>query len=99
MTFTLAADIAYIVAADVIPNDDHIYVMALPQGTPLALDGSGALLFLAVADGLDPWETAAAAAGERTPEIDASVSAFLDHLVSLSILSSTPPIESGHRGP
>lgn len=97
MRFSLAPDIAYIVATDVVPDDGHVYVMAIPDGTPLSLDGSAALLFLAIVDGIDPWETAADVAGERTPEIDASVDAFLAQLVALNILTSTPHTDGGHH--
>lgn len=91
MRYTLAPDVAYVVADDFVPGDDAIYLMQVPDGAPIGLNGSGAFVLLAVLDGLDPVEAAAAASGLSADEVGPDVRVFVDDLVARRVLVPGEP--------
>ena len=64
-----------------------VYLMQLPDGDPLVLQGSGGVIWALAADGVDDVPaTLATALGCRVEEIRTHVTSFLDDLVSRGLL-------------
>ncbi|MGA4670189.1 hypothetical protein ACPCG0_10420 [Propionibacteriaceae bacterium Y1923] len=59
-----------------------VYAMRLPGGHPIALEGSAALIFTDLAEGLDPVAEAVARWPEEGDEVARSTRAFVDDLVN-----------------
>ncbi|MFV0451018.1 MAG: PqqD family protein [Propioniciclava sp.] len=86
---TLAGNIAYVVASEVIPSDASIYLMPMPDGVPLAVNGPGALILLAVLEGREPVPAVSEATGVAEAEIADAVTSFLADLLDRGILNRT----------
>ena len=64
-----------------------VYLMRLPDGDPLVLQGSGGVIWALAADGVDDVAAAlAVAVGSPVDQISADVRSFLDDLVSRGLL-------------
>ena len=64
-----------------------VYLMELPDGDPLVLQGSGGVIWALAADGVDDVPaTLATALGCRVGESRTHVTSFLDDLVSRGLL-------------
>lgn len=77
-----------------VDDDDTVYVAALPDGPPLVLEGSGALVWRAVLGGGtvdEAVERVAAAAGESAAAVAAGVRGFVDDLVAAGVLEPVDP--------
>ena len=75
-------------------DDETVYVAALPDGPPLVLEGSGALVWRVVLGGgtvEEAVEQVAAAAGESTAAVAAGVRGFVDDLVAAGVLEPVDP--------
>jgi hypothetical protein len=71
---------------------DQVYAARLPDGPPVALEGTGSLIFLAVEPGgtLEEILARVAAVAEISPSaIRSDVTSFVAELVSLGLVSET----------
>jgi hypothetical protein len=90
-TLALAADVAWIDMAE--SGVDVVYATALPDGPPLVLSGTAGLIFVAAQEGGTAEEIVdrvAHGADATAGEVRADVLGFLDHLVTLGLLTRTP---------
>lgn len=72
-----------------------VFVAALPDGPPLVLEGSGALVWQALLDGGTVDEVVgrvAEAAGESAATVAPAVVRFLDDLVAAGVLGPIGPL-------
>ncbi len=77
-----------------VEQDGIVYVAALPDGPPLVLEGSGALVWRALLDGGTVEQVvarAAEAAGESAAAVGPAVTRFLDDLVRAGVLGPLTP--------
>lgn len=75
-----------------------VYVASLPDGPPLVLEGTGALVWRAVLGGGgidDVVVRVAAGAGESAEAVAAGVTAFVDGLVAAGVLEVLGPHATG----
>lgn len=83
--------------AHVIPDDEpdlpaRVFLMQLPDGQPVVLDDSAALIWLLAAEGEEDLVGAMAdLVGQQGHEIAADVTTFLDELVSRGLLIHDHP--------
>ena len=78
-----------------VEQDGIVYVAALPDGPPLVLEGSGALVWWALLDGgtvEDVVGRVAEAAGESAAAVAPAVARFLGDLVAAGILGPIAPL-------
>jgi hypothetical protein len=69
-----------------------VYVARLPEGPPLVLDGSGAVVWTALLDGGtldDVVARVAEATGESAPVVAAGVEGFVEGLLAAGVLEAT----------
>lgn len=69
-----------------------VYAARLPDGPPLVLDGSGAVVWAALVDGgtlEDVVARVAAATGESAQVVAADVEGFVDGLLAAGVLDAT----------
>lgn len=86
MRYRVPARLAYVVD-DRGVESPVVYLMQLPDGEPLVLQGSGGVIWALAADGTDDVPAAlAAAVGCPMEEIVDDVSSFLDELVIRGLL-------------
>lgn len=86
MRYRVPPRLAYVVD-DQVAESPVVYLMQLPDGAPLVLQGSGGAIWALAADGVDDVPaTLATALGCRVEEISADVRSFLDDLVSRRLL-------------
>ncbi len=72
-----------------------VYVAALPDGPPLVLEGSGALVWSALLDGGtvdDVVARVAEASAESAEAVAPAVGAFVDDLVAAGVLDRLDPL-------
>lgn len=86
MQYAPASNLAWVVASDFDPTDDQVYAMLLPNGKPTIINGSGALVFLAVLEGLDPLSAVADIVQLPPEQIAPDVQSFLDELLNCGFL-------------
>jgi len=89
MRFRVVPQVAWVPGDDVIGDDDNIYVMVVPDGNPLVLSASAALLWYAIVDGEDPVEHVAALTGLEPAHIADEASGFLKQLIDLGLIRPT----------
>lgn len=89
MRYDLAPDVAWVAAEEVLGDDDHLYLVKVPDGEPLTINGSGAFLVLSIIDGDDPWRAIAEITHASEPVPTDAIQAFLDTLVTQGILLLT----------
>lgn len=86
MKYLIPPRLAYVVD-DRTGQSPVVYLMQLPDGDPLVLEGSGGVIWALAADGVDDVPTAlAAAVGSPVDEIRTQVTSFLDDLVTRGLL-------------
>ena len=73
MRYRVPDDVAWVAGAEILDADPHLYVMVVPDGTPVVLD--------AVAE-------VTTATGEMAETIRASVEGFLSDLVAHGLLET-----------
>lgn len=87
--FRIADDVAWVSQHDLDGGEvPTAYVTRVPRGLPILLEGSGCLVWLALADGGTLEEITAAAAamsGMPADEISADVADLLDQLVVIRL--------------
>lgn len=90
MTFRVPSRLAYVVEQRD-GGDTSVYLLHLPDGEPLSLRGSAALIWLLAADG-EPDVPAAVAASVEHPdaEVEAATRAYLAYLVGAGLLEEMP---------
>lgn len=87
MSYEIPPDVAWVYGQDVIASDTAVYAMKVPDGSPVVLDSTAALIWLVVADGTsDPASTIADLTGEEPTAIGADVARYLDDLISRGLL-------------
>ncbi len=77
-----------------------VYVAPLPDGPPLVLEGSSALVWAAVVEGGrvdDLVDRVAQAAGESAEAVAPGVAAFVDGLVAAGVLAVAAPPAAADR--
>jgi hypothetical protein len=88
--YTIADDVAWVSEQDLDPGDEPMaYVTKVPGGPPILLEGSGCLVWLAVADGGTLEEITVAAAGmtdAEPEEIRDDVATLVDQLVIIGFV-------------
>lgn len=89
-TYQLAPNLAWLVADEIDPNDENIYVMLVPDGSPSIINGAGSLIFLAVAHGEDPLGVVMRATGLSSEAVAAGVGTFLHDLHARGLIVRTP---------
>ena len=86
MKYLIPPRLAYVVD-DRTGQSPVVYLMQLPDGDPLVLQGSGGAIWALAADGVEGVPTAlAAAVGSPVDEIRKQVTSFLDDLVTRGLL-------------
>ena len=87
MKYRIPPRLAYVVD-DRTGQSPVVYLMQLPDGDPLVLQGSGGVIWALAADGVDDVPTAlAAAVGSPVDEIRKQVTSFLADLVTRGLLA------------
>ncbi len=93
-SLVLADRVAWLDMAEMAGSgEDVVYASLLPDGPPLVLQGTAGLIFVAAVDGGTPDDVLArvAALAELSPDdLRLDVLTFLDHLVTLGLLTLTP---------
>jgi hypothetical protein len=88
--YRIAEDVAWVSQDDLDAADEPTaYVARLPSGPPILLEGSGCVVWLALADGGTVEELAAAAGamtGASPDEIKDDVAMLVDMLVALRVV-------------
>jgi hypothetical protein len=88
--YRVADDVAWVSQHDLDAGDEPTaYVARLPNGPPILLEGSGCLVWLALADGGSMDELVAAVtvmSGASTDEITDDVASLVDLLVAIRIV-------------
>jgi hypothetical protein len=88
--YRVADDVAWVSQHDLDAGDEPTaYVARLPSGPPILLEGSGCLVWLALADGGSMDELIAAVtvmSGASTDEITDDVASLVDLLVAIRIV-------------
>jgi hypothetical protein len=88
--YRVADDVAWVSQHDLDAGDEPTaYVARLPSGPPILLEGSGCLVWLALADGGSMDELIAAVtvmSGASTDEITDDVTSLVDLLVAIRIV-------------
>lgn len=82
-------DVAWLYGADFLHNDHAVYAMVVPDGEPLVLGGSAAMVWEAALNDGDTVELVAWASGADPAEIAPHVAAFLFDLVARGLLIPT----------
>ena len=86
MRYLIPARLAYVVDDRTAESPD-VYLMQLPDGEPLVLQGSGGAIWALAADGVDDVPAALAdAVGRPVAEIVDDVNSFLGELVTRGLL-------------
>ena len=89
MRFSVADDVAWVSQDDLDDGDEPMaYVTRVPGGPPILLEGSGCVVWLALADGGTLEEITAAAAqmtGAAVAEISEDVATLVDQLVAIRV--------------
>lgn len=89
MRFSIADDVAWVSQDDLDDGDEPMaYVARVPGGPPILLEGSGCVVWLALADGGTLAEITAAAAemtGAAVDEISEDVATLVDQLVAIRV--------------
>lgn len=96
MRYRIAQDVAWLLAEEIGSPADEVYLMRLPDGRPLVLAGSSALIWIVAADGGDLPGAIAEATGLPAERIAADVTGFVETLVREGYLipESLPPAEA-----
>jgi hypothetical protein len=80
--------------AHVVRTEDEspqVYLMRLPDGPPVVLEGTGAMIWLAAVEGVDDVAaTVAEAVDEEREAIAQDVEAYLVRLVEIGLLEACP---------
>lgn len=88
--YRIAADVAWVSQEDLDVGDvPTAYLARLPGGPPILLEGSGCVVWLALAEGgtMEEITTAAAAMSESTVEdVSADVATLIDQLVAIRVV-------------
>ena len=88
MRYRVPDDVAWVAGAEILDADPHLYVMVVPDGTPVVLDAMGSLIWQAAGSGLDAVAEVTTATGEMAETIRASVEGFLSDLVAHGLLET-----------
>lgn len=90
MRLSIADDVAWVSEDDLDAADEPTaYVTRVPGGPPILLEGSGCVVWLALADGGTLEEvtaTAAAMSGATVDEIRDDVATLVDQLVAIRVV-------------
>jgi hypothetical protein len=87
VTYRVPARLAYVVVDDAESDPVTVYLMDLPDGPPLALRDSAALIWLVAAEGSrEVAELVAQGVGRPVEEIAGEVGKYLADLVSRGLL-------------
>lgn len=78
--------VAWVVGSDVLPDDDGVYLVQVPDGRPLVLTGIGGLIWILALEGRPVARDLADLTGENLELVTATVEAFLDDLVARQLL-------------
>jgi hypothetical protein len=98
--FRVPARVAHVVTDDESVTPGAVYLMTLPDGPPVVLRDSAALIWMVAADGEDDVVTVVADLVELPPEeVSADVERFLDELVDLGVLEVAVGSDLAHDGP
>ncbi len=90
--YRVPSRVAYVVVEEDSPSAGTIYLMALPDGQPAVLRGSGAVIWTVAAEGEeDVAGTVAELVGMTVEEVSADVERFIDELVTLGVLEVADP--------
>lgn len=81
-SYRVADDVAFLVGSDIIVGDTAVYVLRVPDGAPLVLDGSASLIWQAALLEGDTVGLVAAAVEVEPHTIADDVTGFLRHLVA-----------------
>ena len=88
MRYRVPDDVAWVAGAEILNADPHLYVMVVPDGTPVVLDAMASLIWQAAGSGLDAVAEVTTATGEMAETIRASVEGFLSDLVAHGLLET-----------
>lgn len=80
MIYRVSDDVAWVAGCDFVPDDDDIYLMVVPDGLPSVMNGPGAVVFRAVAEGRDPVEAAVEVSGLPAEGLADGIRGFLREL-------------------
>ena len=90
MRYAIPRTIAYVTDNELEPEDDRVYLVVLPDGRPVILDGSAAIIWRSAADGVaDVPADVADLSGQDVEEIRPQVEGFLAEAVAHGLLDVT----------
>lgn len=86
-TYSVPERVAHVVRHE--DGELQVFLMRLPDGPPVVLEGTGAMIWLHAVDGADDVATAVAdLVGERRDVIEGDVEAYLVKLVETGLLDA-----------
>lgn len=85
-TYSIPARVAHVVRDE---GEPQVFLMRLPDGPPVVLEGTGATIWLLAVDGVDDVAAAVAdAVGECRETVADDVEAYLVKLVEIGLLEA-----------
>lgn len=86
MRFRVPASVGWVQGADVLPHDENIYLLAMPDGVPAVLEGNAATIWLLAAEGAHVRQSVAEMVGDEVERLFPDIETFLADLVAQGLL-------------
>lgn len=91
MSYRVPDDVAWVSAADVGLEGPAVYLLRVPDGRPVVLEGPAASIWTLAITGADPVSGIAEVTGEPTDVVESATLTFLAELVGRGLLLPPNP--------